>query len=311
MYHPVAEKGPSSTPEREARHILVIHNPTSGQRNQRRYRAVMKILGELGVSISERSTSRRGDAEKFVAEIPPSGCDAIVVAGGDGTINEAANGLRGDSPPLGIVPLGTANVFAAELDLSTDPYQVAHTIAHAQPSAIHFGIVNDRRFVMMAGIGIDAHIVQGVAQRLKHMTGMGAYVWQTLVELSRVSSSTYSVIVDGVRHEVGSAVFANGHFYGGRFVAAPGARLEDGTLHACLLMGRGRWNLARYGMALALNRLSRLGDVMTIEFENADIDGPVGDPVQADGDIVCGLPATIRADSTPVHILRPDKKPAS
>lgn len=265
----------------------------------------MTTLGELGVAVTERRTNRRGDALKFVEEVPASAYDALVIAGGDGTINEAINGLRGDSPPLAIVPLGTANVLAAEINLDPDPAHVAHTIAHAPASTIHLGIVNEHRFVMMAGVGIDAHVVKNVSPKLKRMTGKSAYVWQTLVELGRFPSPTYTVTIDGTGHEVGSAVFANGHFYGGQFVSVPEARLEDRSLHACLLAGRGRWNLIRYGIALTGNRLTRLRDVTTVEFDRAEIDGPEGDPIHADGDIVGSLPATVRCDPTPLHVLRP------
>ena len=283
----------------------MIYNPIAGQRRQQLYGDTLKLLGELGVIVVERPTGRRGDAERFASEIPSDEYDVIAVAGGDGTINEAINGLHSSSPPLAIVPLGTANVLAAELDLKTDPTHIAHTIAGAQPSPIYLGIINERKFVMMAGAGIDSHVVQSVSTKLKRITGKGAYVWQTLVELVRFPSPVYIVTIDGIPHEVGSAVFANGHYYGGRFVTAPEARLEDPVLHACLLTGRGRWNLIRYGMALAGNRLAQLSDVTTIEFKQAVIDGPKGDPVHADGDIIGSLPATIRSDPTPLYVLRP------
>jgi len=289
----------------DGRKILVIYNPIAGQRRQQLYGATLKILGEFGVHVVERRTSRRGDAERFASETLTDEYDAIAVAGGDGTINEAINGLRSTSPPLAIVPLGTANVLAAELNLKTDPTLIAHTIGAAQPSPIHVGIINERKFVMMAGVGIDSHVVQSVSTKLKRITGKRAYIWQTLVELVRFPSPVYTVTIDGIPHEVGSAVFANGHYYGGKFVTAPEARLEDPVLYACLLTGRGRWNLIRYGVALAGNRLTRLSDVTTIEFEQAVIDGPAGDPVHADGDIIGSLPATIRADTTPLHVLRP------
>ena len=289
----------------DGRKILVIYNPIAGQRKQQRYEATMKMLGELGVLVVERRTRRRGDAERLASDIPPGVYDAIAVAGGDGTINEVMNGLDSATPPLAIVPLGTANVLAAELDLKIDPVQIARTIASAQPAPIYLGIINERKFAMMAGVGIDSHVVQGVSARLKRLTGKGAYVWQTLVEFVRFPSPIYSITIDGVSHEISSAVFANGHFYGGKFVSVPEARLEDPVLHACLLAGRGRWNLIRYGMALAGNRLTKLSDVKTIEFVQAAIDGPEGDPVHADGDIIGSLPAIIRSDPTPLYVLRP------
>ena len=303
--HPVAVEGTPPPLIAHNRRIAVIYNPTAGQRKRRRYKSVMKVLGELGVSVTELRTGGRGDAERLATGVQPEEFDVVAVAGGDGTINEAVNGLRADAPPLAIVPLGTANVLAAELGLRTDPAHIAHTIARQQPTAIHAGVVNDRKFMMMAGIGIDTHVVRDVSRTLKRLTGKGAYVWQALIELIRFPSSAYGVTIDGVRHEVGSAIFANGHFYSGRFISVPEARLEERSLYACLLAGRGVWNLIRYGVALTGNRLTRLSDVSTIEFREALLDGPEGDPIHADGEIVGRLPAIVRSHPNPLNVLCP------
>jgi diacylglycerol kinase (ATP) len=291
--------------ENTRRQVLVIYNPTAGQHKQRRYRAVMNALGELGVTITEKLTTRRGDAERLASEVVAHQYDAIVIAGGDGTINEAINGLHAGSPPLAIVPLGTANLLAAEIGLELDPTVIAHTIAIGEPGLIRLGLANRRRFVMMAGIGIDSHVIQSTSPGLKRMTGKGAYMWQTLVELGRFPFPTYTVTIENIRHKVGSVVFANGHFYGGRLVLAPEARLEGPALHACLLEGKGRWNFIRYGLALTRNRLATLKDVKMIKFEKAEIDGPVGDPVHADGDIVEALPITVKLDPKPLQVVLP------
>ena len=92
----------------------------------------------------------------------PNRYDVLVVAGGDGTINEAVNGLRDARLPLAIVPLGTANVLAAEIGMATDPRTVARTIALGRPRPISVGVANGRRFLLMAGTGFDAHVVQHV-----------------------------------------------------------------------------------------------------------------------------------------------------
>ena len=130
-------------------------------------------------------------------------------------------------------------------------------------------------------------------------------MWQTLVELGRFPFPTYTVTIENIRHKVGSAIFANGHFYGGRFVLAPEARLESPALYACLLEGKGRWNFIRYGMALTQNRLATLRDVKMIKFEKAESDSPVGDPVHVDGDIVEALPITIELDPIPLQVVLP------
>src|SRR3546814_6470547 len=89
--------------------------------------------------------------------------DAVVAAGGDGTIGEVANGLPLDSAPLGIFPLGTANVLAMETGLPLDPAAVMQAVLHGPVAQIWPGFVNDRLFTIMAGVGFDAHVEIGRA----------------------------------------------------------------------------------------------------------------------------------------------------
>ena len=103
---------------RPNRRVLVIHNPTAGWRRRRRFERILSALIREGVAVDVRPTTKRGDAEAFARAADIHHHDVIAVAGGDGTINEAANGLfarQGTAAPvpaLAIIPLGTANVLA-------------------------------------------------------------------------------------------------------------------------------------------------------------------------------------------------------
>src|SRR5690242_8459419 len=138
---------------------MVIYNPTAGRRRRRKLDAVVDALTQHGVQVTLRATTCRGDAERLSGEASSRDFDRLVVAGGDGTINEAINGLRDRTLPLAIVPLGTANVLAAELDLPLDPPAVAEAIVQGRPRAVAIGRVNGRAFAMMAGVGFDAYVV--------------------------------------------------------------------------------------------------------------------------------------------------------
>ena len=97
------------------RRVLMIYNPTAGMGSGRRLARVLKCLLRLGAVVTVRRTARRGDAERFASEASPALFDVIAAAGGDGTINEVINGLAGSGLPLAVIPLGTANVLAAEI----------------------------------------------------------------------------------------------------------------------------------------------------------------------------------------------------
>ena len=287
---------PASGPRRR---LLVIHNPVAGARRARRLRAVLEVLDQrFGAEVTVRATTGRGDAESMARAVGEGDFDAVVAAGGDGTINEVVNGLGaragGGSPvPLGIVALGTANVLAHELGLPLDPEGTAAVLASAPASPVHLGVANGRAFAMMAGCGLDARVVERVDTRLKRLIGKGAYVTETLAQLAAYRNTRYRVTVDGVVEEVASVIVAKGHFYAGKFVCAPDARLTDPRLHVCLFPKPGRWNAMRYIWGVTAGRLPHFRDYRIVPAKRVIIEGPVGDAVQGDGDIIARLPVEI------------------
>ena len=157
------------------RRVLVIRNPTAGGSTRPRFGRVLEHLARFGATVTVRETTCRGDAEQIAASASSDTFD-VVAAGGDGTINEVANGLAGKDLPLAIVPLGTANVLAVEIGMPLRARRIARAIACGDVRSVHVGMVNGRRFLMMAGVGFDAHVVANVNPRLKRAFGKLAYV---------------------------------------------------------------------------------------------------------------------------------------
>jgi diacylglycerol kinase (ATP) len=289
----------------EAPRLLVIFNPVAGPSRSRRFQLTLARLRRRGCRITVKETLRRGDAEEIARTADLRDVDIVVAAGGDGTINEVINGLVGRNHPLALIPLGTANVLAAEIGLSTHPDDVAETIARGTAVPVCLGRVNGRWFSMMAGIGFDAHVVEAVSPALKRMIGKGAYVFESLIEISRFRPTMFQAEIDGERHLASSMIMANGHFYAGRYVAAPEARLRDPHLHACLMTRASRWQCIRYSLALMTGRLHKLPDVKIIPAKRIELVGPSGEPVQCDGDILGALPITISIAENPLEIVFP------
>ena len=243
-----------------ARRVTVVFNPTAGGRRRARLDETLSLLRASGCEVDLQATAARGDAETiargFGGPLPAAGL--LVIAGGDGTINEAVNGLLsagGDgASSMALVPLGTANVLANEIGLATAPAAVARTIAGGASVRAHVGVANGRCFTAMAGAGFDAHVVANVSLRLKRVFGKGAYVVESLRQLWRFPFPRYRVTVDGQGYDAASVVVAKGHFYGGRYVCAPDARLDQPEFHVCLFERGGRWNAIRYALALAAPR---------------------------------------------------------
>jgi YegS/Rv2252/BmrU family lipid kinase len=291
---------------------LVIFNPTAGRRRRRCLETALAALERRGWDCELVETRAPGDAEALTrAALREGRAGAVLIAGGDGTINEAVNGALAAGaeplaapPPLGIIPLGTANVLAAELGMEGIPDAVA-AIGAASTRAIWPGLADGRAFAMMAGAGFDAHVVAGVNPRWKRKLGKLAYVAEMLRQALRFRFPLYRVRVDGVWHEAGSVVVAKGHYYGGRFVLAPEARLDRPEFQVCLFMKRGRLALVLYALALPLGLLPRLKSVKLLPAREVVIEGPAGDPVQGDGDVIARLPVTITVAPHALPLVAP------
>ncbi len=289
---------------------LVIFNPTAGPRHRRRLRAVLEGLRACEVQVTVCETFAPRDAETIARSA--RGYQTIVAAGGDGTINEVLNGIhaRGDDCALAILPLGTANVLARELAINPKSVeQIVSTIAHGPPRAISLGQANGRGFVMMAGVGFDAHVVANVDSRIKRLTGKFAYVVASLRELAMYRARTYDVEIAGRIETASSVVVANGHYYGGPYVLASEASLADHQLHVCLFRRTGRWNAMRYLWGMISGRLSRFPDFDVIPAAHLKITAGAScsemEPVQGDGDVMAQLPVQMMVSPSGLPVVQP------
>ena len=294
--------------------ILIIYNPTAGRRRRRRLDAALAVLRARGIAVELAETAGPGDSETLARDADDA-LSMVAVAGGDGTINGAINGLmaRGAAgrpvPPFGVLPLGTANVLAAELGVPAGVAAAAAVLADGATARINLGRANGRYFSIMVGVGFDARVVRRVDPAVKRLLGKGAYVLETLRELAAPSPDRFAVIADGARLEAAVVVIASGHYYAGRFVLAPQASLIGRHLQVCVFQRSGRWAVLRYLAAMTLGRLPRLGDYRVIPADTATVTGPADAPVQGDGDILAGLPLTVEIAPAALEVVVPCGSP--
>lgn len=283
--------------------LSLIHNPTSGQRNRQRLQSFLGALGKCGMRVALHATGERGHASALARNASARDSDVLAIAGGDGTINEVINGVADRSLPIALLPLGTANVLAAELGLPRDPDRLARVIARGKTAEAFVPTANRRRFIMMVGAGFDAYVVATVQPRLKRVFGRLAYVVAFGRALFRFPYRRYQVSIDGTRYEAASVIVANGRCYGGRFTCAPDARIDDPDLHVCLFLRSGPWSALRYGTALVLGTLDRRSDVAIMRGRHVEVLGEPGEAVQCDGDLGLTLPLCIDAGSDTLRFI--------
>src|SRR5487761_1954256 len=164
------------------RRMLVIVNPYASTVSDRlRNLVVYALQGRFEVDAVD--TEARGHATELCREAAHEGYDVVVAFGGDGTVNEAANGLLGSPTPLCALPGGSANVFAKMLGIPGDPVDATeHLLAmadHWRPRQVDLGVVNGRCFTFSSGLGLDASVVERVDAnpRLKARCGPWFFTW--------------------------------------------------------------------------------------------------------------------------------------
>ncbi|HEY3916982.1 MAG TPA: diacylglycerol kinase family protein [Stellaceae bacterium] len=291
------------------RRILAIYNPTAGRRARGKFERFGAALARLGAKVTIAETNAPLHARDLAENADPARFDAVAVAGGDGTINEAVNGVARSGLPLAILPLGTANVLANELGLPRAPEALAEIAALAPPRAIVPAeiVTAERnepwRFLLMAGVGFDAEVVAHLNLRLKRLLGKGAYALGSLAQLTRPERQCFLARLDGRETSPASLVVARAHFYGGRYVLAPEARLDRPELHTVLFPAKSRLAALRYMAGVVTGTLARQCDVEVRRAATIELSGPEGAPVQIDGDVRAHLPASIRLAAAPLAII--------
>jgi diacylglycerol kinase (ATP) len=289
------------------RRVLIIVNPAAGRsRSRARYlRRVAAALERLGCAVVVRHGSDRiGDVERLARDAEPD-FEAIVAAGGDGTVNAVANGVAGAPRPVALLPLGTVNLLAREIGLPRRAARLAAMIASAPARPVWPGRIGGRLFVMVASTGFDAETVACVDPRLKRHIGRIAFIWAIPSRLWQYRPCELAVEADGVQHRAAALIAAKGRFYAGPFVVAPQADPADPVLDFVLLRRAGRIAILGYAMALLLGRLPGSKHVTIRRARSAVVSGDRDMPIQADGEIVGRLPATIGIADQPLQLIRP------
>lgn len=294
------------TAERQA---VLIANPNAGRGGARRARAIASFcahLKSLGVAVKVLATAGPNDAARLAASAAGNGTQDVIVSGGDGTINEALQGLAGTDARLGIWASGTANVLARELRLPFGAREAADRIARGQTMQMHVGCATveetgERRyFFLMAGIGLDASVVQNVRPRLKRHIGKGAFWFSGLSHLASWKPVPFEVEVNGQWFPATFAAVGKSSRYGGDLAITPRARLDQPEFEICLINSHSRLrylHLLSYAMRDGGVQMDRPG----VQYFRATRARATGRAlVQVDGELLGTLPMSF--EIAPFHI---------
>lgn len=296
-----------------ARKATLILNPKTGRYASRRQRPIEELaskLESLGIAVDLKLTTAPGEATEIAARAARNGSSDVIVAGGDGTINEAIQGLAGTKARLAIIPRGTANVLARELGLPLDDARAVAVAAQGKSRRIYLGLAIDettnesRHFVLMAGIGLDASVVRRVQPSLKKRIGKGAFWISGLSHLATWNPHPFTLEIDRVEYAATFAAVGKSPRYGGDLAITPGARLDQREFEVCIIqtMSRLRYlHLLSYAMRNGMPR-----DNSEVQFVKAVTVKAHGDAqVQVDGELLGHLPMRFEIAPHSLEVIVP------
>lgn len=291
--------------------IHIIINPKSGYGSQKlRLAEFRHRLQRQGRGYVAYVTKGPGDATRYVETLTDP-CSLIVVWGGDGTVNEVAWGLiqSGQSTPILPVRAGTENLLAKELHIPRDTDELFALLDSGHVMHYDIGLINDRSFHSIAGVGFDAEVVHRVTQdRTGHISHL-SYAWPIWRTFWEHRFPRFHIFVDGedVFDGSGMAFVGNISRYATGLRICPDARFDDGLLDLAIFPCQDRKGLLIHSLRTALQRPARTGPNAAIYRQAKQIrietDTPL--PTQLDGDVGPDTPLEIRLAEHGIGVLVP------
>ncbi len=228
--------------------VAVIINPIAGSGRRSdvardRAERAASLLAARGLDVRAaqvRVTERTGHARELTVAMLAQGVTTVVAWGGDGTVNEVASALAFRDATLAVVPSGSGNGLARELQIPLEPARALAAALDGRTCRIDAGELDGRLFCNLAGIGLDAKVAHGFAAGGLVKRGLTRYVIVTARELLRYQAQEHVVVTDGNRRRVRPLLIAiaNGRQYGNGAVIASAARLDDGKLDVVIVAAR-------------------------------------------------------------------------
>jgi len=286
--------------------IRVIYNPVAGPKGVNRIARVRELLSASGAPFEIRVTAGPGDGVLLAREAAHTGVSTVLAVGGDGTINEAVNGLAGSATRLAVVPHGTGNVFADEVGLPGTVEGCLALLSDGATIEVRLGRVGERFFLLVASAGFDAEVVERMSSRQKNVLGIGAYYLSGMMHLFREQPTLWMEFPGKERVEAQSVLVLRGRKYGGGVLMAPDGGLLKNSLHVIALRKAGRWPIVRFAVAALRGKALSSPDILHRETETVLVRSRIPSAVQVDGDYLGPLPARFGISDVTLRLVVPE-----
>ncbi len=284
--------------------LKLIYNPAAGRgRTKRHVHETEEQLRSLGADVDSHASTSPEDLTRAAAEGSRGPYDRVVVCGGDGTLNLAVRDFDLERAVLALIPQGSGNDFAKVLGIPLDVRAACEVAVRGTPRAVDVATANSVRYVGVAGIGFDSEVARYANDNVTILRGSAVYLYSILRILPRFRPR--AVRINGRDETIMFAVFANSRQYGGGIRIAPGARIDDGQLDACIVHRTSRMQLL-ITLPLAYNGGHvRKPFVETRQGTEFRVESDLPMDVFADGEALTTTPVTFQVAGQKLRICAP------
>lgn len=282
---------------------VVILNPAACGERAMRWRSRVEALAR-GCTVY--ATARPGEAQLMARRAADEGFEKIVAAGGDGTINEVVNGLAGSAATLGLLPIGTLNVFAMELGLPWHNLGMCWEIIQGESTRlIDLPSASGKYFVQLAGVGLDAQAVKETSAVLKRNFGPLSYLISAAQIATRQPPRLFIESENSALKEGSLVLIGNGRRYGGPFPFFKHAVLDDGLLDVVAFKQLGYLEIIKYLQDVFFSSDIRLPEVEYFQTRRLRVSSDQDVPVELDGELIGNCPVEFQMHERTLRVLAP------
>jgi len=287
---------------------IVILNPTAG--SPEHVRSWQERIESLAGDCAVRVTAHPGEAEALARRAVEEGFTRIVAAGGDGTVNQVANGIVGSNVILGVFPMGSVNVFALELGLPLNNLQRCWDIIEdTNIRLVDLPSANGKYFVQLAGVGLDAQVVKETSLAFKRSFGPLSYLISAAQIAAREPPKLF-IESENTSLEEGSFVLVgNGRLYGGPFPFFKHAIIEDGLFDVVVFKRLGYLEIVKYLQDVVFSSDIKVPEIEYFQTRQLRITSEQDVPLELDGELAGNCPVDFRIRERALRVLTPRPSP--
>ena len=280
---------------------VIILNPAAGSEQAERWRERIKSIAPGGDLFT---TSRSGEAETLARRAADKGFEKIVAAGGDGTVNEVVNGLVGSGATLGLLPMGTVNVFAMELGLPMHDLELCWDIIQDENTRlVDLPSANGKYFVQLAGVGLDAQVVKETSLAFKRSFGPLSYLISAAQIAARRPPRLFIESENASIDEGSFVLVGNGRFYGGPFPFFKHAAIDDGLFDVVVFKRLGYLEIIKYLQDVVFSSDIHVPEIEYFQTRRLRVDSDQSVPVELDGELVGNCPVEFSLHEQSLRVL--------